>query len=112
MEHVLCISVYFVFIPGLSFHYLSGTGFLRVFLHQDVDIPMDNGLATSHQCALVSNKNSGVLGCVKKRMDSRLRKVILPLYCAQYSRTDSLDQGRQGIPEGHKDDEGPGTPPF
>ena len=81
MEHVLCVSLYLVFIPGLSFYCLSGTGFLRVLLHQDVSVLMDNGLSTSHQCALVSNKNSDILGCVKKSMDSRLGGDPSPLLC-------------------------------
>jgi len=40
---------------------------------------VDDKLTMSQQCALVA---SGILGCVKKSVASRLREVLLPLYSA------------------------------
>jgi len=39
---------------------------------------VDNRLARSQQCILVAKNVSGIQGCIKKSMDSRLSKVILP----------------------------------
>ena len=36
----------------------------------------------SKQCALTAQKANCILGCIKSRVTSRLRKVILPLYSA------------------------------
>ena len=43
---------------------------------------MDNCLAMNQQCALVAKKASGVLGCIRKSVASRLREMILFLYSA------------------------------
>ncbi|PKU46153.1 hypothetical protein llap_3534 [Limosa lapponica baueri] len=44
--------------------------------------PVDNKLTVSQQCALeaLAKKPNGLLECIKKSVDSRLKKVILPIY--------------------------------
>ena len=43
---------------------------------------MDDRSAMSQQSALVARKADVILGCIKRSVASRLRKVILPLYSA------------------------------
>jgi len=48
----------------------------------DLGFLVDDRLTMRQQCALVANKASGLLGCGKKSVASRLREVLLPLYTA------------------------------
>ncbi|KAK4815657.1 hypothetical protein QYF61_005219 [Mycteria americana] len=43
---------------------------------------MDKKLDMGRQCVLVAQKANRILGCIKRRVASRLREVILPLYPA------------------------------
>jgi len=48
-------------------------------VEKDLDVLVDNRLTMSQQCALVTKKPKGILGCIKKGMVKRLREMILPI---------------------------------
>jgi len=54
----------------------------RSFVVEDLSVLMDNRLAVSKQCGLVSKKVNKILEFIKKSVASRSRRVILPLYSA------------------------------
>ena len=47
-----------------------------------MSVLVNSSLIIVQQCALVTQKANGILGCFKKSVVSRSREVILPLYFA------------------------------
>ncbi|KGL81281.1 hypothetical protein N309_10708, partial [Tinamus guttatus] len=63
--------------------YRLGTNLLEgSSAERDLGVMVDDKLTMRQQCALVAKKTNGILGCIKKRVSSRSREVILPLYSA------------------------------
>jgi len=61
------------------YHYRLGADLLvRSAVEKDLGVLVVNRLAMSQQCALVAKKANGILVCIRKRMASRLRVMILP----------------------------------
>ncbi|KAJ7408555.1 hypothetical protein WISP_119398 [Willisornis vidua] len=70
-------------------------------VEKDLEVLMDNKLSMIQQCALVVKDANGILGCIRKSIVSRTKKVILPFYLVLVSL--HLEPGA-GPAKGYKDD--------
>jgi len=62
---------------------LGDEGIERSPVEKDLELLLDEKLGMSHQCALIAQKASHILGCIKSSMARMPREVILPLCCGE-----------------------------
>jgi len=59
---------------------LEATQLESSLAENDVVVPVDTKLNMSQQCVLAAKKANGILSCIRQRIASRLREVILPFH--------------------------------
>jgi len=69
---------------------------------KDLGVLVDEKLCMTQQCALAAQKATCILGCIKSRVASRLREVILPL-CSTLVRPHLESRVRLWSPQHMKD---------
>ncbi|GAB0186290.1 hypothetical protein GRJ2_001094300 [Grus japonensis] len=68
---------------NLKHNYRLGAEWIESSLEEkEFGVLADEKLNMSQQCTLAAQKANCILGCIKNRVTSRLREVILPLYSA------------------------------
>jgi len=68
-----------------NLHYQYKLGNVRIEhnpAEKNLGVLVDDKLNVSQQCVLVAQKANHILGCIIRRMASKSREVILPLYCS------------------------------
>ena len=98
-----------------------GANFFCMEEFNDTLLFHDERCNTNQQCVLADQKANCILGCIKRRVTSRLKDVILSLYSAPpgilHPVLEPPTQGGHGVVEaspevGHKDDQRAGAPPL
>jgi len=52
------------------------------FAEKDLEVLVDSRLNIRQQCGLVTEKDNGIVSCIRQIITSTLKEVILPLYSA------------------------------
>ena len=95
---------------SLKHHHRLGKKYLESSpVEKDMGVLVDEKLNVSQQYALATQKSNCILGCIKSRVASRARVVILPFYSVLKSPGYGVAQERPGpavgLEQNHKNDQ-------